>query len=200
MNIAIIGAGNMGATLGQKWTAAGHAVVLGVRDRNSAKARASAQAGAGRLEDLARALELGEVVLLSLPHRAVREFLAEHGHALDGKIVIDATNDFGADVISSVEAIRRAAPNAHVFRAFNSLGWENFRDPAIGGVQVDMFYCGPEGQARQAVERLIADVGLRPIRAGDLEQAHLVDNLGALWVRLAFGEKMGRKLAFKLLK
>jgi predicted dinucleotide-binding enzyme len=63
-----------------------------------------------------------------------------------------------------------------------------------------MFYCGPEGQARQAVERLIADVGLRPIRAGDLEQAHLVDNLGALWVRLAFGEKMGRKLAFKLLK
>jgi 8-hydroxy-5-deazaflavin:NADPH oxidoreductase len=41
MQIAILGAGNIGRTLGAKWAAAGHAVVFGVRDPGSDKARAA---------------------------------------------------------------------------------------------------------------------------------------------------------------
>ena len=33
MKIAVLGAGNIGGTLGKKWLAAGHEVVFGVRDR-----------------------------------------------------------------------------------------------------------------------------------------------------------------------
>jgi predicted dinucleotide-binding enzyme len=40
MNIAILGTGNIGGTLGTKWAAAGHTVLFGVRDASSTSARA----------------------------------------------------------------------------------------------------------------------------------------------------------------
>ena len=41
MKIAILGAGNIGGTLGKKWLKAGHEVIFGVRDIRSAKTRAA---------------------------------------------------------------------------------------------------------------------------------------------------------------
>jgi predicted dinucleotide-binding enzyme len=58
--------------------------------------------------------------------------------------------------------------------------------------------CAPAGEA-QAAERLIADVGLRPVCVGDLAQASLVDSIGALWGALVFGQGRSRRLAFKVL-
>ena len=40
MNIAIIGAGNVGGALGRSWAKAGHAIVYGVRDPQAEKTRA----------------------------------------------------------------------------------------------------------------------------------------------------------------
>ena len=37
MKIGILGAGNIGGTLGRKWLTAGHTIVFGVRDLNSPK-------------------------------------------------------------------------------------------------------------------------------------------------------------------
>jgi predicted dinucleotide-binding enzyme len=39
MEIGVIGAGNVGGTLGRRWAQAGHAVVFGVRDPNDEKVR-----------------------------------------------------------------------------------------------------------------------------------------------------------------
>jgi predicted dinucleotide-binding enzyme len=72
-------------------------------------------------------------------------------------------------------------------------------EPLIDGIQADMLYVGPDLDARTAIEQLIADCGMRPVYVGDKAQAALVDNLGALWGALAFGQKLGRRLAFKVL-
>lgn len=201
MRIAIVGAGNIGGTLGAKWAAAGHSVVFGARDPESPKARASLEAAGGgaTITSVAAALGGAEVVLLSLPGAAVAAFAEQHGPALGGALVIDATNQFGRPVMNGIAAIQAAAPGATVVRAFNSLGWENFAEPVVGGVQADLLYAGPDGAPREAVERLIADVGLRPVRVGDLDQAPLVDAVGALWGALVFGQGRGRRLAFKVL-
>ena len=122
-----------------------------------------------------------------------------HAEALNGKIVIDATNNFGGPVINNVETISNKAPAAQVYRAFNSLGRENFERPQIGETQVDMFYCGPDVEARPVVEGLIQEIGLRPIWVGDLDVVHVVDSIGLLWVSLVFGQGMDRHLAFKVL-
>ena len=72
---------------------------------------------------------------------------------------------------SSVHRITAAAPDALVFRAFNSVGWENMADPVLGGVQADLLYCGADDPAATAVvESLIADVGFRPVRVGGLDE------------------------------
>ncbi len=200
MNIAILGAGNLGGTLGRQWTAAGHRVVYGVRDPASPKAQAlREQDPAAALRTVAGALADAEAVLVATPHAAVAEIARQHAPALAGKLVVDATNAFGAPVVSNVQTLQDAAPTAAVFRAFNSLGWEHFAQPQRDGLQVDLFYCGPDGQPRAVMERLIADVGLRPIWVGGPEVLPVVDALGALWVTLAFRRGLGRGIALKLL-
>jgi predicted dinucleotide-binding enzyme len=202
MKIAVLGSGKVGGTLGLKWTQAGHEVIFGMREPEGTKAQGLLAASGGRAEvdSIANAIQAGEAILLAIPGQAVEPLLAEHGAAMDGKIVIDATNRLAAAEASALAAITARAPGAQVFRAFNSLGWENFAEPRFGELQADLFYCGPQGEARQQVEGLIADIGLRPIWAGELDQAHLLDSLTRLWFALAVGQGLGRHLAFKVLR
>jgi 8-hydroxy-5-deazaflavin:NADPH oxidoreductase len=58
---------------------------------------------------------------------------------------------------------------------------------------------GPDGDAREAIEQLITDVGLNPMRLGDVDHVGLVDSIGSLWFALALGQGKGRHLAFKVL-
>lgn len=200
MHIAIIGSGNIGGTLGRRWAEAGHSIAFGARDPQSPKALAAlaAAGAAARIASISDALASADVVLVALPGAAVADFAQEHGALLAGRVVIDASNQFGQPVINGLASLRAAVPNAQFVRAFNGLGWENFAEPVRGGRQVDLFYCA-DPAARETAETLIGGIGLRPISVGDLDQVALVDNLGALWVRLAFGAGMGRKIAFALL-
>jgi predicted dinucleotide-binding enzyme len=202
MNIAILGAGRIGGTLGKKWAAAGHSIRFGVREPNKPATQALLQALGGQASagSVAEAIAFGEVVLFALPGSAMEAANAAHAAALDGKIVMDAANKMGAEVANSQAAFTAQTPNARVFRAFNTLGWESFENPLYNGVPADLFFSGPDGGPRQQVERLISDVGLRPVYVGGPEQAGLVDGLFRLWIDLAMGRNMGRKIAFKLLQ
>ena len=153
-----------------------------------------------RLEAIPKALADADVVLLAVTWSAVPEVVRANADALAGKIIVDATNNFGGPVVNNVQAIAGAVPTAIIFRAFNSLGWEVFAQPQFGETQVDMFYCGPEGEARAKVERLIQEVGVRPIWLGGLETVSTVDALGTLWATLAFQRGRGRGIALKLLQ
>lgn len=199
--IAVLGVGNIGSTLGRKWVAAGHQVTFGVIDPTSDRAEAlrgelGQSVAIGSAE---QALDGAEVVVLAIPGRAVDELIQMHAGQLEGKTIVDATNRMGGGPMNSVAALSAAAPSARVYRAFNSLGWENFAEPELGGVQVDLFYAGPNGSAREPVERLIGDVGLRPVYVGGPDQVGVVDSVASLWFALALGQKKGRRLAFKML-
>jgi len=49
------------------------------------------------------------------------------------------------------------------------------------------------------VEQLVADVGLRPIRVGDIDAIDVVDGVGRLWLTLVFRQGRPRRVAFRLL-
>lgn len=193
MKITVIGAGNIGRTLGSKWTQAGHRVIYGVRSAADAK-----YAGLN-VATIAASLDEAEVVLLSLPGSGVAEFAAQFGANLAGRIVIDATNNPRAPAMNNLDALRLAAPDAVYVRAFSTLGWENFADPQLGGQQLDLFYAGGES-ARFVAEQLIREIGLRPVCLGGLEAVPAADGLTRAWFALAFGQGRGRRLAFKLLE
>lgn len=198
--IAVIGQGNVGATLARKWAAAGHTLILGARDPAGERAQAlAAELGTpARTATVAEAAREAAVVVFAIPGAGMAATVDAIAAELDGKTVVDATNKVGAQPMHSVDVITAAAPNAHVFRAFATLGWENFADPVIDGVQADLFYAGPEGDADQVVSALIADVGLRPVRVGDRAQVDVVENLAALWFAMVFQQGRSRHLAFKM--
>jgi hypothetical protein len=197
--IAVLGTGNIGATLAGKWTAAGHQVTLASRNPDAPALRDLAASIGARTATHADAVRDAEVVVVALPGDAVAAMAAALGDAIDGNVVIDATNNLGPAEMNSIATIVRHAPGAVCARAFNSLGGENLADPDFDGTQADLLWCGPDGDPGALVERLITDVGLRPVRVGGLDQLSTVDMLASLWFALALGQGHGRHLAFKVL-
>lgn len=202
MRIGILGSGKIGGTLGKQWAKAGHEICFGVRNVNKPEVQVLLQslgekASAGSLAD---AIGFGEVILFAIPGGTMDKTVAAYAKALDGKILIDAANKIGASPMNSLPIFAGLTPHAEVYRAFNSYGWENFDKPTINGVTADLFFCGPDGKSRTVMEQLIADVGLEPIYFGGLDQVNRVDDLLKVWFTLAHGQKMGRHLAFKVLK
>lgn len=197
--IGIIGAGNIGGTLGTAWAKTGHPVMFGVRDPQSGKVqRLLYELGSNlRIGKLEEAAAFGEVVLFAVPGPAMDAAITACAPGLAGKVIIDSANKVGGPVMNSLATFAQVAPTAQVFRAFNNLGWENFANPSFSTGQADLFFCGPDGAAREMMEGLIEAVGLRPMWVGGPEQAPLVDNLTRLWFTLA--SRYGRHTAFKLL-
>ncbi|MBI1259207.1 MAG: NAD(P)H-binding protein [Chloroflexi bacterium] len=198
MQIAILGAGNIGGTIGEKWAQAGHTVKFGVRDPQKPELQSLVKSlGANTsAASIADAIKSAEVVLFAIPGRIMADTIAANAQALDGKILIDATNNMGADSVNSFPAFKQHTPNASLYRTFNCYGWENFKNPIPGA---DLFYAGTDGAAKKTIEQLISDVGLHPVYVGGVDQAGLLDGVLGLWFALAGGQKMGRKLAFKVL-
>jgi 8-hydroxy-5-deazaflavin:NADPH oxidoreductase len=63
-----------------------------------------------------------------------------------------------------------------------------------------MFYAGNDASAKKVVHRLAEDLGFDPVDAGGLSQAHALEILASFWGALAYGQKMGRGIAFRLMR
>ena len=192
MEIAVIGTGFVGGTLGRALAGTGHHVAFGSRHPEDDDVAGDSSAS---VLSVAEVLAAAEVVILALPGSAVADFSATHREGLAGRLVIDATNQMAAPVSNSRTAL---PPDVRYARAFNTLGGENLGDPVFKDGPADMFFSAPETD-RSTVEAVIAGVGLRPIYVGADEEAN-VDALFRLWIALAIKQGRGRRLAFRLLE
>jgi NADPH-dependent F420 reductase len=206
MRIAVLGAGNVGGTLGRAWLGAGHEVVFGVRDAGSVKEKALAAETGAVVVGLAEAVEGADVVVLAIPFRAVGGVLEKTG-PLHGKVVVDTTNHldwtYGLRVAterSAAEEIQDMIPTARIVKAFNTIGYEHMADPLFGDVPADMFVCGNDEAARSRVMGLAQDIGFEPVDAGGLSHARALEHLAVLWIFLSTSGAQGRDIAFKLLR
>ena len=114
MKLAIIGAGNVGGTLGTAWAQkAGHEICFGVRDAKADKTQALLRkiGGKARAGTAAEAAAFGEMIVLTTPWPAAEAAIQSMGD-LTGKIILDATNPLamGPDgsASKSATAFRRA--------------------------------------------------------------------------------------------
>jgi predicted dinucleotide-binding enzyme len=191
VKIAIIGTGFIGSTLGRALSASGHEVSYGSRHANDGgESRAN-----GAVVPIEQAVVDAEVVILAVPGAAVAELTAEHGGSLADKLVIDATNQMGAETSNARASL---PPSVRYARAFNTLGGENMADPVFADGKADMFFSAPEAD-RATVETVIEGVGLRPVYVGEDQEA-LIDALFQLWIALAIKQGRGRRLALRLLE
>ena len=196
--VAVIGAGSVGRALAGSLVAGDLEVTIGLR--NPARPPAGWE---GPTAPVADALAGADAVVVAVPGAAVPALAAEHGARLAGKVVLDASNDMSrgaAGALHHRDAWDAHAPDAHVFRAFNTLGWDTMARPVVAGERADLLYCGPEGAPDALARAVVGATGLRAVRVGGPEADGLLDGVTRLWFALAMRGGRRRRLAFRVLE
>jgi len=161
MNIAVIGRGNVGGGLADRWEKAGHTVTRIGREGGDASS--------------------AEAVLVAVPSGAIADALGKVS-GLTGKVTIDATNAFGGrnEAYPSLAHEVKALVGGPVAKAFNVNFASLYDQIDAQRVRPGNLYAAEEG-ARPVAEQLIRDAGCEPVFTGGLEQARgLEDQLGLM--------------------
>jgi NADPH-dependent F420 reductase len=207
MDIAILGTGRVGGTLGIRWAQQGHRITYGVRDPDAAEVReVLRQSPQATVTTLAAAAQAHEIVLLAFPWAVTQEVLRSLG-SLAGKILLDCINPISADLkrlevgfsTSAAEQVAAWAPGAKVVKAFNTVSNASMADPMFHGERAAMFYCGDDEQAKAVVRSLAAELDLEPVDAGPLQNARYLEPLAMLYIDLAVFRGWG-DCAFRIVK
>jgi predicted dinucleotide-binding enzyme len=169
MDIAVIGAGRIGGNIARQLAATGHRLVLSYsRDLAALEARAAEMgATAAAPHD---AVAGAEVVVIAVPWGVLPDALDAIG-SLDGRIVIDTTNQFGAGPMPAegqTAAAFNAArmPGARYTKSFNTLTSAFQVETAHREPRVVQWLCGDDQAANDIVAGLIRDAGYEAVDLG----------------------------------
>ena len=185
--ISIIGSGNMATAIGTRAVRHGHTVEL--LSRNEAKAQALAdQIGDGATVGTYGDILKGDIVIVAVLYDGVVDAVSSFGEALAGKILVDISNPFNADATglvtssSAADEVAAVAPDsAHVVKAFNTI----FGHVLAKGTPLDAFIAGDSADAKATLGTFLTTLELRPLDAGGLQAAALLEQAGLLLMGLA---------------
>lgn len=196
MRIGVLGSGAVGQTLAGGFLKHGHTVVLGTRDPQAKDIQEWAEktpgASVGTFSDAAR---FGEVLVLAVLGRVVDDVirLAEPRN-FSGKTLIDVTNPIAdAPPVNGVltfttgpneslgERLQTLIPQAHVVKAFNSVGNVRMVNPQFEQGAPTMFLCGDNEGAKSQVSEIIRQFGWEPFDCGGIIASRALEPLCMLW-------------------
>ena len=173
--VGIIGAGRLGQAMARTALRAGrHVLIANSRGPESLAPIVSALGdgvSAGTVEQAAAA----PTVVLAVPWDRVPGAL--QGLEWNGRIVIDATNDFAGtdfagrdlDARTSSELVAELVSGARVVKGANTLGAPVLAsDPHEAAGQRVIFLSGDDADAKSEVRKLFEDAGFSVIDLGDL--------------------------------
>jgi 8-hydroxy-5-deazaflavin:NADPH oxidoreductase len=181
MQIGIVGAGRIGGNCAVQFARGGHEVKLSSRSPEKLEPLAVEIGEAGSVGTPAEASEFGEVVVIAVPWDRFDDAVAAAG-SLDGKIVIDTTNQYGSSEMpaegqtaASLHAAR--VPGARYTKSFNTLTSAFQAEAAFRREpeRVVQWVCGDDVAAKQVVMGLIADAGYAPVDLGRNEDAAVME-------------------------
>jgi 8-hydroxy-5-deazaflavin:NADPH oxidoreductase len=204
MDIAIVGAGNVGRALAASSVRAGHIVTLSSRSQEDAQLLAK-ETGARAATSNVEAVQAADVAILAIPYSALEACLGELGDALEGKIVVDVTNRVNPndpaqaiDGTSAAEQIQSRFPAARVVKAFNTAFASRQADPVVDGTPIEGFVAGDDEDAKRVVLALAGSIGFRPVDAGPLGMARVLEAMAALLIWLQIRNNWSWQNGWKL--
>ena len=211
MKIGVVGSGVVATTLAAGFLKHGYDVTIGSRSPEKLKDFAAQNKGV-KLGTFAEAAAFGEVIVVAVKGNAAAEALRLAGTAnLAGKPVIDATNpikdappakgvlQFFTDInLSLMEQLQAEFPEAHLVKAFNSVGAPAMVDPAFVGGKPTMFIAGNSEAAKAKVQGILENFGWETADMGAAEAARAIEPLCMLWCIPGFTKNEWHH-AFKLL-
>lgn len=176
-SIGILGGGRVGAGLTGALAAAGHQVVLGLRDPEK---RPPALTGARvSFSDQRAAARTADVVINATPGDSALERLGGLRAELAGKILVDVSNATrdAADGLpgelcypggSLAEQLQSALPDTRVVKTLNTMLFMVMTAPGALATPPTAYLSGDDAPAKATVAGLLGDLGWRPAWIEDL--------------------------------
>jgi predicted dinucleotide-binding enzyme len=180
MRIGIVGAGKIGSTLAKLWVDADHEVRLASRHPDELQPLVATLGTRATSGTPTEAATFGEVIMLTVPLRAIPDLARELGPSLVGKVVLDTANAYEK---RDEEAAREAAkhpqgsagwaaamfPGTHWVKAFNTVYFKTLATEAHrNGDRVGIPLAGDDAQAMETAAQLVRDAGFDPVVVGPL--------------------------------
>lgn len=209
--IALIGGtGDLGYGLALRWARAGVPIVIGSRDAGRAR-EAAERVRLGTETNVAvegcenaEAAAKSSIVVVSVPFPAQAAILKSIKGSLKNAILVDTTVPLAATVggkptrlvgvwegSAAEQARGLVPPEVPVVAAFHNLSAEALQDLAHP-LDCDILVCGDDTAAKDRVFPLVKLIpGLRPLDAGPLEMARIVESVTALLISLNRRYKSG---------
>jgi 8-hydroxy-5-deazaflavin:NADPH oxidoreductase len=200
MRIGILGSGVVGQSLARGLARHGHEVRIGTRK--------------DAVEDLpvgspTEVVEGADLVFLSVQGTAAVDVAAGVREQLRGKVLVDTTNPldsssgapglFVGHTDSLGEQVQRAVPDAHVVKAYNTVGNTLFVDPDLPGGPPTMLIGGNSDDAKAMVTGLLEETGWDVVDLGGIEASRWLEPICIAWV--LYGARTGTwDHAFRLLR
>ena len=166
-------------------------IIIGSRDPAKAAAAAEGIPGAAGM-DYAGAAKAADVVVVTVPNDAIGLItpLAEH---LSGKLVVSVVNPlkfegglarFAREEGSAAEELARSLPGSRVATAFNNIPAGFFEQGDIP--PIDVLVAADTKEVYEEAAVLVRSIpNLKPLYAGPLSQATIVETITALVLNLA---------------
>jgi len=179
-DVTIFGKGNMGTAIADVLTAGG-ATVDHIRSSDEP----------GPLK--------GDIVVLAVPHPALKDILEMYADELAGKIVVDVTNPVDFETFDSlvVPAHSSAAaeladelPSSRVLKAFNTNFAATLSARNIGPNTTLVLVAGDDAEAKATFISAVQAGGLDAIDAGPLSRARELEAMGFLQLKLAVNDEL----------
>ncbi|XP_030248536.1 metalloreductase STEAP4-like [Sparus aurata] len=169
--LCIFGTGDLGRSLGLRLLQSGYRVVYGSRRPHSCGplpqgAQAMTHAAAAKSASL----------IFVCVHREHYEFLETLAPHLEGKVLVDLSNNLKKDVYPEANAtyLQRLVPGAAVVKGLNTLSAWALQNGLLAGKQV--FLCGNSAEAKRTVAELATKLGLTVSDKGSLSAARELED------------------------
>jgi predicted dinucleotide-binding enzyme len=180
MKIGIIGAGMIGSTVGKLWVEAGHDVRFASRHPEELKSLVSKLGKHASAGTPTEAAKFGDVVMVTVPVKAIPDLARDLAPLLSGKVVLDTGNVYeNRDGAVAKEASRHPQgsagwaaamfPGARWVKAFNSVYFKTLASEAHRkGDKVGIPLAGDDQKAVEIAAQLVRDAGFDPVVVGPL--------------------------------
>jgi predicted dinucleotide-binding enzyme len=180
VRIGIVGAGMIGSTLAKLWVDAGHEVRLASRHPENLKTlveRLGTRAAAGAPKDVAT---FGDVVMLTVPLKAVPDLARDLAPSLAGKVVLDTGNAYerrDGDVARLASQHPQGSagwaaamfPGSRWVKAFNTVYFKTLESETHrDGDRLGIPLAGDDTKALETAAGLVRDAGFDPVIVGSL--------------------------------
>ncbi len=191
MKIAILGGtGKMGKALAKR-LAKSHQVIIGSRDPARAREAAKDVSGASGADYHGAARE-ADVVAFAIPFSSL-DSASELAEDVKGKLVLSLLNpirreggllEFAIDHGSSAERLAGLLPGARVATAFNNVPYAFLEKDVV--IPMDILIAADSKETYEEAASVVKSIaGMRPLYAGPLNQAGIVERITPLVLNLA---------------